>query len=118
MNRIKTLITMIKPTPEIKELLSELDPYADISFLPDGENIGNRLPDVEVLYGSIPENDFQRANKIRWIQTNSTGVDQIMYPAFKNRGLPQIYPPQEESAGQSASIYHGVDTEATAVSFS
>jgi len=23
-------------------------------------------------------------------------------------GLPQIYPPQEESVGKSASIYHGV----------
>ena len=32
----------------------------------------------------------------------------------KVMGLPQIYPPKEESVGQSASIYHGVDTEAHA----
>jgi len=29
-------------------------------------------------------------------------------------GLPQIYPPQEESVGRSEKIHHGVDTEAQA----
>ncbi len=87
MSKIKTLITMIKPTPEIKSLLAELEPHADISFLPEGAYIGDYLTDVEVLYGSIPEKDFQRANKARWIQTNSTGVDHMMYPAFQNSSI-------------------------------
>ena len=84
MDKVKTLIAMIKPTPGIKALLSEIEECADISFLGDDEDIGSRLHDVEVLYGWIPEKDFHKADKVRWLQTNSTGIDHMMYPAFRN----------------------------------
>lgn len=87
MDKIKTLIAMITPTPEIRALLSEIEADAEISFLGESEDIGSRLHDVEVLYGVIPEKDFSKANKIRWLQTNSTGVDHMMYPAFQNSDI-------------------------------
>ena len=87
MKKIKTLISMIEPVPEIKKLISEIEPYADISFLDDGDDIGEKLYGVEVLYGSIPEKDFAKASSVRWIQTNSTGVEHMMYPAFKSSDI-------------------------------
>ena len=82
MKKVKTLITMIKATEAVKNLLAEIEPYADIKFLKDGEAVGRNLKDIEVLYGSIPEKDFQESSSVRWIQTNSTGVEHMMYPAF------------------------------------
>lgn len=82
MKKVKTLITMIKPTAAVKNLLAEIEPYADISFLKEGESVGQKLKGLEVLYGSIPEKDFAEASTVRWIQTNSTGVEHMMYPAF------------------------------------
>ena len=87
MKKIKTLITMIKPAPEIKKLLEEIEAYADIRFLGDDEDIGQNIEEIEVLYGSVPEKDFNRASSIRWLQTNSTGVEHMMYPAFKKSDI-------------------------------
>ncbi len=81
------LVTMLKPSPEVRNLLAEIEPYAEISFLKDNEDIGEKLKGVEVLYGSIPEKDFHRAKSVRWVQTNSTGVEHMMYPAFQNSDI-------------------------------
>lgn len=80
---IKTLITMITPNPDVKAVLSELEPHADIRFLGQNENVADHLHDLEVLYGTLEEQDFEKARKLRWVQTNSTGVEQMMYPAFQ-----------------------------------
>ena len=45
------------------------------------------MEDIEVLYGSIEEKDLAKAKKLRWVQTNSTGVEQVMYPAFQNSDI-------------------------------
>jgi len=85
--KIKTLITMIPPSPPVNKVLSEIEPYADIRFLGENEEICNYLEDVEVLYGSIEEKDIAKAKKLRWVQTNSTGVEQVMYPAFQKSDI-------------------------------
>ena len=85
--KIKALITMITPTPAIKETLAELEPYADIKFLNEGEQLTDYLDDLEVFYGTLEEKDFDKAKKLKWLQTNSTGVDHVMYPAFKNSNI-------------------------------
>lgn len=86
-NKKKVLVTIIKPSPEVKKLFEEIDPLADIKYLDDDQEIGENLKDIEILYGSIPEKDFHKAATIRWIQTNSTGVDHMMYPAFQNSDI-------------------------------
>jgi phosphoglycerate dehydrogenase-like enzyme len=85
--KVRTIITMITPTPAIKEVLAELKPYADIKFLNDGEHLAGYLDELEVLYGTLEEKDFDKATKLKWLQTNSTGVDHVMYPAFKNSNI-------------------------------
>lgn len=85
--KVKTLITMIPPSYQVNEVLSEIEPYADISFLGENESIGNYVDEIEVLYGNIEEKDFAKAKKLKWVQTNSTGVEQVMYPAFQNSDI-------------------------------
>jgi phosphoglycerate dehydrogenase-like enzyme len=85
--KIKTLITIIPPSAEVRNILSELDSFADIRFLATNEKLGEYVEDVEVLYGNIDEYNLERAKKLKWVQTNSTGVEQVMYPAFRNSGI-------------------------------
>lgn len=75
---------MISPSSQVNSVLSEIEPYADIRFLGEDETIGDFVEEIEVLYGSIEEKDFAKAKKLKWVQTNSTGVEQVMYPAFQN----------------------------------
>jgi len=78
---------MINSTPAINELLAELTPDADIRFLKAGEQVADYLDDLEVLYGTLTEADFSKAGKLKWVQTNSTGVEHVMYPAFRNSDI-------------------------------
>jgi phosphoglycerate dehydrogenase-like enzyme len=85
--KIKALITMITPSLIIKEALADLEPYADIKFLEEGESVADYLEDIEVFYGTLEEKDFSKARNLKWLQTNSTGVDHVMYPAFQNSDI-------------------------------
>ena len=89
MSRIKTLVTMVTPSPEVRAVLAELAPHAEVRF-PDGAAVADYLDyldDLEVLYGTLEEADFGKARKLRWVQTNSTGVDHMMYPAFQQSDI-------------------------------
>ncbi|MCF7838531.1 MAG: D-2-hydroxyacid dehydrogenase [Candidatus Marinimicrobia bacterium] len=83
MKRVKTLITMVTPTPRIEALLAEFEPRAEIHFLREGEQVADYLEDLEVLYGTLRREEFCRAKRLRWVQTNSTGVEHVMYPEFR-----------------------------------
>ena len=85
--KVKTLITMISPSSQVNKVLSEIEPYADIRFLGEHETVENYVEEIEVLYGNIEEKDFAKAKKLKWVQTNSTGVEQVMYPAFQNSDI-------------------------------
>jgi D-2-hydroxyacid dehydrogenase (NADP+) len=79
--KVKTLIKVIPPSSPVLQVLSEIEPYSEIIFF-DKETDEHLIEDIEVLYGNISENDLKRAKKLKWVQTNSTGVEQMMYPAF------------------------------------
>jgi D-2-hydroxyacid dehydrogenase (NADP+) len=85
--KVKTLITIISPSSQVNKVLSEIEPYADIRFLGENETIGNHIDEIEVLYGNIEEKDLAKAKKLKWVQTNSTGVEQVMYSAFQNSDI-------------------------------
>jgi len=61
--KVKTLITMISPSSQVRKVLSEIEPYADIRFLGEHETIENYVEEIEVLYGNIEEKDFAKAKK-------------------------------------------------------
>ena len=85
--KVKTLITIIPPSVEIKSVLAELEPFADIHFPAKDETLGDYVEDIEVLYGNIDKENLSRAKKLKWVQTNSTGVEQLMFPEFRNSDI-------------------------------
>lgn len=78
---------MISPSPEVNKILMEIEPYADIMFLGENETMADYVEKIEVLYGNIGEDDFVKAKKLKWVQTNSTGVEQLMYRAFQESDI-------------------------------
>ena len=40
-------------------------------------------PEIEIIYGSIGEADFPKAESLRWVHQPHAGVEGFMYPAFK-----------------------------------
>jgi D-2-hydroxyacid dehydrogenase (NADP+) len=87
MKPIKTLVTMVKPTPEIEALVDRLTPQVDIHFLQKDERLDDFLDEVEVLYGTLKQEDFHKAKSLRWLQTNSTGVEHVMYPELRQSDI-------------------------------
>ena len=59
----------------------------ELKFLQPGQNLAEHLSDVEVLYGPLPAKDFAKADRLRWIQLNSTGADVMLYDAFTKSGI-------------------------------
>lgn len=82
--KVKTLITVIPPSPPVLKVLKEIEAVADIIFPGKNETLEKYIDEIEVLYGNIEEKDLVRAKKLRWVQTNSTGVEQMMYTSFQN----------------------------------
>ena len=85
--KVKTLITVIRSSPVVDKVLSGIEPYADIRFLGENETLDNYVEDIEVLYGNIDEKNLAKAKKLKWVQTNSTGVEQVMYKAFRDSDI-------------------------------
>ena len=75
---------MDKPTPDIEALFEPFGSRVDIRFLQKGERVADFLGDLEVLYGTLKREDFHKAACLRWLQTNSTGVEHVMYPEFQH----------------------------------
>ncbi len=70
-------------TPDVEALLENAPSEAEIARLPEGEKLGDHIPDVEVLFGRIREADLARAGSLRWVHLPHAGVEGFMYPAFK-----------------------------------
>src|SRR5205823_1699264 len=54
------------------ERIRKLSPQIDFS------EQANALPDANVIFGGISDNDVARAKKLRWIQFPATGVEGIL----------------------------------------
>jgi phosphoglycerate dehydrogenase-like enzyme len=82
MSKVRVLVAHVQE-PELQMLLREAPPEVEIRRQPPGEPIGDHIGEVEVLYGTIREPDFARANALRWVQQGFVGVEGHMYPAFQ-----------------------------------
>ncbi|MCZ6632617.1 MAG: hypothetical protein O7G87_04370, partial [bacterium] len=51
------------------------------------EEVLEVMPGVEVVLGSLSREMFLRAERLRWFQTTSAGVDRYMYPEFVESGV-------------------------------
>lgn len=81
----KTVVLMIaaQPTEKTQRLLADVPPGVEIRFLTEGESPTDDIEDVEIVYGHLDEEAFGRAKSLKWVQSHATGVDEMMYPAFR-----------------------------------
>ena len=72
-----------RQVPEVEAMLNDAPPEVEIHLLPPGEQLGDHLSGIEIIYGSIGEADFSKAGSLRWVHQPHAGVEGFMYPAFK-----------------------------------
>ncbi len=77
------LMAAARPTEETLRLLADVPSEVELRFLPEGEDLADHVEGVEVIYGHVDEEALSRADQLRWVQSHSTGVDSMMYPAFR-----------------------------------
>ena len=82
MSKLKVLISN-RPGADVEAMLSDAPSEVDIHFLPAGEKLNEHVSDVEILYGTISEADFPKAESLRWIQQPFVGVEWSSYPALR-----------------------------------
>ncbi|MCE2393425.1 D-2-hydroxyacid dehydrogenase [Candidatus Poribacteria bacterium] len=72
-----------RQTPEVEAILNDAPPEVEVHFLPPGEQLGDHLSEIEIIYGAIGEADLPKAESLRWVHQPHAGVEGFMYPAFK-----------------------------------
>ena len=82
MDKIKVLIGS-RQEPEVEAMLSDVPAEAEVHFLPHGESLSAHIPDVEILFGRLGEDEMSEASALRWVHQPHAGVEGFMYPAFK-----------------------------------
>ena len=77
-------------SPEVADMLQNAPTQMAINFLPEGEALRDHLSDVDILYGTLPESDFPFATSLQWVMQPFVGVENSMYPAFKESDITLI----------------------------
>ena len=72
-----------RQTPEVEAILNDAPSEVEIHLLPPGEQLGDHLSEIEIIYGAISEADLPKAESLRWVHQPHAGVEGFMYPAFK-----------------------------------
>ena len=72
-----------RQNPEVEAILNDAPSEVEIHLLPPGEQLGDHLSEIEIIYGGIGEVDFSKAKSLRWVHQPHAGVEGFMYPAFK-----------------------------------
>lgn len=82
MPQVKALITRTQRTAELEPIFADIPPEVDWRFIAPGEALADAVADIEVLYGNIFVEDLPHAKQLRWVQSQQTGVDAMIYPEF------------------------------------
>ena len=72
---------------EVEALLDDAPPEAEVIFLPEGEKQVDYLSGVEVLFGRLPESEFDAADALKWVQQPHAGAEGHLYEKFKNSDI-------------------------------
>ncbi len=77
------------PTEAFVKRLPELQQLADIQIAQSSDQAALLLPGAEVILivghaGTWLQAHWKSVGRLKWIQTSSTGVEDIMFPALKN----------------------------------
>jgi len=74
--------------PVLPETIRHRWPEMKVVHLPDYERLRQELPDTDIFIGSsLRPDQFQYAQKLKWIHSTAAGVSQLMYPELRNSGV-------------------------------
>jgi phosphoglycerate dehydrogenase-like enzyme len=78
------LILLSKNTPtDIIERARSLSPEVELLFNEDTNLHPEKLAHVEIVYGSMLQNQWSAMPKLKWVQTTGAGVDWLLTPEAK-----------------------------------
>ncbi|GIX07746.1 MAG: 3-phosphoglycerate dehydrogenase [Candidatus Poribacteria bacterium] len=84
----KTLLVRADFYERHRERLKELAPNVRFLTFHDREEMLQKLPEADGLYGASPREDIlERATRLRWVHMRSAGVDRYMPRALAERGI-------------------------------
>jgi phosphoglycerate dehydrogenase-like enzyme len=66
---------------ELKSISPDITLHTDLNNAEKSEI----LPQVDVVFGHISEEDLQKANRLKWVHSSSAGVEKQLYPAMMER---------------------------------
>lgn len=87
MPRIPVLIIKASPTPDTLQALSGLPDCVDLRWVDKSRPVADQLADIEVTYGDVTPSELPSAPQLKWVQSQSTGVDAMIYPAFQQSDI-------------------------------
>lgn len=71
-------------SPEKLAELSAINPQISVVAAESDADWQRILPEANVLFGSLSQQDLARATKLRWIQYAAAGVEEILFPELVN----------------------------------
>ena len=83
---VRTLIGS-RYSEDVEALLEGAPSEVEVIFLPEGEKQADYLSGVEVLFGRLPESDFDHADALKWVQQPHAGAEGQLYEKFKNSDM-------------------------------
>ena len=83
---VRTLIGS-RYSEDVEALLEGAPSEVEVIFLPEGEKQADYLSGVEVLFGRLPESDFDYADALKWVQQPHAGAEGQLYEKFKNSDM-------------------------------
>jgi phosphoglycerate dehydrogenase-like enzyme len=84
------LLILGKPTEQFLDRISEVQRWAEVRIASNLEQAGKSIPEADVILvlahtGAWLRDHWNSAVKLRWIHTDSTGVEDLLFPALERR---------------------------------
>src|SRR5712692_10273805 len=82
------ILVFARLEPRHLEQIRAVDPHVRVTAVTDQPRGTDLVPSAEVMVGwNIPQEAVQRAARLKWIHSTAAGVDQLLYPEVRERGI-------------------------------
>ncbi len=82
------ILVFARLEPSHLEQIRAVDPHVRVTAVTDQPRGTDLVPSAEVMVGwNIPQEAVRRAARLKWIHSTAAGVDQLLYPEVRERGI-------------------------------
>lgn len=81
------LVFLQRDDAELSDRVRALSPQVQIVSRQQLDETPDLLSQLDVVYGHLEKGELERANKLRWLQTTSAGVNSLITPELAARDL-------------------------------